>query len=245
MISIIPDREELEILMQHVRAIVFREYYSAEGLEWQLRHELVGQLRTVIKDYQEVEKIASSFMEQLPEISHLLHTDIEAAMCNDPAVESEMEVVFCYPMTEVMLYYRTAHQLLLLGVPLLPRMLTEMVHGKTGVDIHPKATIGHHFCIDHGTGVVVGATTIIGNNVVLYQGVTLGARNFHYDEQGKPKNIPRHPIIEDNVTIYSNASILGRITIGHDSVIGGNVWLTHDVPPHSRILQQSASLQSS
>lgn len=245
MISIIPDREELEILMQHVRAIVFREYYSAEGLEWQVRHELVGQLRTVIKDYQEVEKIASSFMEQLPEISHLLHTDIEAAMCNDPAVESEMEVVFCYPMTEVMLYYRTAHQLLLLGVPLLPRMLTEMVHGKTGVDIHPKATIGHHFCIDHGTGVVVGATTIIGNNVVLYQGVTLGARNFHYDEQGKPKNIPRHPIIEDNVTIYSNASILGRITIGHDSVIGGNVWLTHDVPPHSRILQQSASLQSS
>ena len=117
-------------------------------------------------------------------------------------------------------------------------MLTEMAHSETGIDIHPAAQIGDHFCIDHGTGVVIGETAIIGSHVVLYQGVTLGAKNFQYDEQGKPMNVPRHPIIEDNVTIYSNASVLGRIRIGHDTIVGGNIWLTHDVPPHSRVVQR-------
>lgn len=236
MIHKIPNINQLEKIMLLVRSIVFPEYYDAAGMEWELRHILVGQLRTIL-DINKVEQTADDFMAALPEIARQLHTDVEAAMNNDPAVESEMEVVFCYPMTEVMLHYRTAHQLLLLGVPLLPRMLTEMAHGKTGIDIHPKATIGDYFCIDHGTGVVIGATTIIGKNVCIYQGVTLGAKNFHYDEQGLPRDIPRHPIIEDNVTIYSNASVLGRITIGHDTIIGGNVWLTHDVPANSRILQ--------
>lgn len=234
----IPKRGELEKVIELVRCYSFPEFYDTANVEWELHHLLVGQLRTIIAE--KAESLADAFMSSLPEIRRLLHTDVEAAMTNDPAVESEMEVVFCYPLIEVMLYYRTAHQLVSLGVPMIPRLLTEIAHGKTGIDIHPKATIGDHFCIDHGTGVVIGATTIIGSNVVIYQGVTLGARNFHYDENGLPRNIPRHPIIGDNVTIYSNASVLGRITIGHDTIIGGNVWLTHDVPPHSRILQNKA-----
>jgi serine O-acetyltransferase len=119
-------------------------------------------------------------------------------------------------------------------------MLTEYAHSATGIDIHPAARIGTHFAIDHGTGIVIGETAIIGNHVTLYQGVTLGAKNFRYDENGRPVNLPRHPVLEDNVTVYSNASILGRVTIGAGSVIGGNVWLTRSVPPHSRILQGPA-----
>jgi serine O-acetyltransferase len=128
-----------------------------------------------------------------------------------------------------------------MGVPVIPRIITEQAHSKTGIDIHPGAQIGEYFSIDHGTGVVIGETTIIGNHVSLYQGVTLGAKSFKYDENGNMLNVPRHPIIEDHVTVYSNASILGRITIGHDSVIGGNIWLTHSVPPFSRILQTKAT----
>ena len=139
-----------------------------------------------------------------------------------------------------MTHYRIAHRLHKMGVPVIPRIITEQAHSKTGIDIHPGAQIGEYFSIDHGTGVVIGETCIIGNHVTLYQGVTLGAKSFKYDEQGNMLNVPRHPIIEDNVTIYSNASVLGRITIGHDSTIGGNIWLTHDVPPYSRILQSKA-----
>ena len=139
-----------------------------------------------------------------------------------------------------MLYYRTAHVLQGLGVEIVPRMLTEYAHNVTGIDIHPGAQIGECFAIDHGTGVVIGETAVIGNNVTLYQGVTLGARSFRYDENGRPMNVPRHPILEDGVTVYSNTSILGRVTIGAESVIGGNVWLTHSVPPHSFIVQGRA-----
>ena len=149
-------------------------------------------------------------------------------------------MILCYPLTTVMLYYRTAHALHELGIPLLPRLLTEIAHSKTGVDIHPAAKIGEYFCFDHGTGIVIGATAVIGKHVVLYQGVTLGARNFKYDQDGIPMDIPRHPILEDNVTVYSNTSILGRVRIGHDTIVGGNIWLTHDVPPYSRILQTKA-----
>ena len=136
-----------------------------------------------------------------------------------------------------MLYQRVAHELYKLGIPVLPRMITEVAHSKTGIDIHPGAEIGEYFAIDHGTGVVIGQTAIIGNHVRLYQGVTLGAKSFVLDDNGLPIDVPRHPIIEDNVTIYSNTSVLGRITIGEGSVIGGNIWLTHSVPPHSKILQ--------
>ena len=126
--------------------------------------------------------------------------------------------------------------------PLMPKIITEMAHSNTGIDIHPGATIGEHFCIDHGTGVVIGETCIIGNNVTIYQGVTLGAKNFTYNNEGHPINAPRHPILEDNVTIYSNSTILGRITIGHNTIVGGNIWLTESVPPYSKIIQNKASI---
>lgn len=136
-----------------------------------------------------------------------------------------------------MIYYRTAHILYQLGVPVLPRFITEQAHSITGIDIHPAAQIGEQFCIDHGTGIVIGATAIIGKGVTLYQGVTLGAKNFQHDAQGQPLDVPRHPILEDNVTVYSNTSILGRVRIGEGSVIGGNVWLTHDVPAGVKLLK--------
>ena len=137
--------------------------------------------------------------------------------------------------------YRIAHELLKLGVPLIPRIITEMAHSETGIDIHPGAAIGSHFTIDHGTGVVIGETCVIGNNVKLYQGVTLGAKSFPLDADGKPiKGIPRHPILEDNVIVYSNATILGRITIGQGATVGGNIWVTEDVPAGARIVQTKA-----
>lgn len=170
-----------------------------------------------------------------------LATDVEAAYNGDPAAHSFGEVIFCYPAIKAISNYRIAHELLLLGVPLIPRIITEMAHSETGIDIHPAAEIGDHFAIDHGTGVVIGATSIIGNNVKLYQGVTLGAKSFPLDEEGKPiKGIPRHPILEDNVIVYSNATILGRITVGRDATVGGNIWVTEDVPPRSRIVQTKA-----
>ena len=165
--------------------------------------------------------------------------------CGDegaPAAGSFGEVISCYPVIKALTNYRVAHELYLIGVPLLPRILTEMAHSETGIDIHPAAQIGKHFTIDHGTGVVIGATSIIGDNVKLYQGVTLGARSFPLDENGNPiKNIPRHPILEDDVIVYSNASILGRIRIGKGAVIGGNIWVTEDVPPGARIQQHRNS----
>lgn len=180
---------------------------------------------------------ARRFIATLPEIRRLLLTDVEAMVGGDPAVKSAGEVVYSYPVVQVMLHYRVAHELHRLGVPIIPRIITEQAHSATGIDIHPAAQIGEYFAIDHGTGVVIGATTIIGKHVSIYQGVTLGAKSFKRDDAGRLLDVPRHPIIEDYVTIYSNASILGRITIGHHSVIGGNVWLDRSVLPHSRILQ--------
>lgn len=182
------------------------------------------------------EKTAEA-VEALPELKRVIYTDVQAIFNDDPAAGSMPEVIFCYPSVRAMLNHRFAHLLVGLGVPLLPRIVAEIAHSETGIDIHPGAKIGEYFSIDHGTGVVIGETCIIGRHVTVYQGVTLGAKHFTVDDNGHPINVPRHPIIEDNVTIYSNASVLGRITIGHDSVIGGNVWVTHDVPPHSRILQ--------
>ena len=196
--------------------------------------------RTKDQVYGEAEQKALAFIDALPEIKRLLYTDIQAMFDNDPAAPNYGEVIFCYPSMNTMTHYRVAHKLHQLQVPVIPRIITELAHSKTGIDIHPGAQIGEYFAIDHGTGVVIGETTIIGNHVTLYQGVTLGAKSFKYDENGNMLNVPRHPIIEDNVTVYSNASILGRITIGHDSTIGGNIWLTHSVPPNSRILQSKA-----
>lgn len=188
----------------------------------------------------EAKNLALKFIDKLPEIKRLLYTDVEAMFNNDPAVDNFGEIILCYPVVQAMVNYRVAHALLTLGIPVIPRILTELAHSATGIDIHPGAEIGEYFAIDHGTGVVIGETCIIGNHVTLYQGVTLGAKNFSYDSQGHPVNVPRHPIIEDNVTIYSNSSILGRITVGRGSVIGGNIWLTHSVPPGSNIVQRRA-----
>jgi len=181
---------------------------------------------------------AALFIVQLPEIRRILATDVEATFLSDPAAQNKGEVIFCYPAIRAITNYRVAHALLTIGVPLIPRMICEMAHSETGIDIHPRAKIGEYFSIDHGTGVVIGATSIIGDHVKLYQGVTLGAKNFPLDKEGNPiKGVPRHPIIEDNVVIYAQATILGRITIGENSVIGGNVWVTNTVASNSKILQ--------
>ncbi|MGP1435799.1 MAG: serine O-acetyltransferase EpsC [Phocaeicola sp.] len=185
--------------------------------------------------------IAAKFISLLPQLRATLATDVEAAFNGDPAAHSYGEVISCYPAIRAISNYRIAHQLLVLGVPLIPRIITELAHSETGIDIHPGAQIGNYFTIDHGTGVVIGETTIIGNNVKLYQGVTLGAKSFPLDENGKPiKGIPRHPILENNVIVYSNATILGRVTIGHDATIGGNIWVTEDVPAGTKIVQTKA-----
>ncbi|MCR4860493.1 MAG: serine acetyltransferase [Bacteroidales bacterium] len=224
----------LKELMSLMRRIVFPEYIGQEDRDLDLMS-----VRSILRKIADDER-AEAFLERIPEISRLLHTDVEAIEGNDPAVTDRREIVLCYPGIKVMLHYRTAHELLLLGVPVAPRLLTEMAHSATGIDIHPGARIGEFFGIDHGTGIVVGATTVIGNHVMLYQGVTLGAKNVRYDSEGRPIDLPRHPVLEDYVTVYANTTILGRVTIGHDTVVGGNVWLTHDVPPYSRILQTRA-----
>lgn len=184
---------------------------------------------------EKAELLAAEAIARLPKIRKVLATDVDAAYNGDPAAESRGEIIACYPVIKALTNYRLAHELLLLGVPLIPRMLTEMAHSETGIDIHPGASVGHHFTIDHGTGVVIGATCIIGNYVKLYQGVTLGARSFPLDDQGNPiKGIPRHPIIGDDVVIYANATILGRITVGDHCVIGANVWVTRDMKPGTK-----------
>lgn len=182
-----------------------------------------------------------AFIDRMPEIKRLLATDIKAVCDSDPAATGYSEVIFCYPAIQAMVHYRVAHELLLMKVPVLPRIITELAHSATGIDIHPGARIGEYFSIDHGTGVVIGETCIIGNHVRLYQGVTLGAKGFTFDHEGLPMNEPRHPVIEDHVIIYSNSTILGRITIGHHSIIGGNIWQVYSVPPYSRIIQKKAT----
>lgn len=173
---------------------------------------------------------------KLPEIRTVLKADVQAAMDGDPAAKSIDEVVIAYPGLKAIAIQRIAHELYVSQVPLVPRVMGEYAHSITGIDIHPGATIGTSFFIDHGTGVVIGETAVIGDNVKLYQGVTLGALSFPKDERGRLiKGAKRHPNIEDNVTIYAGATILGDITVGHDSVIGGNVWLTETVPPKTKI----------
>ncbi len=179
---------------------------------------------------------------RLPALRRVLSTDVAAAYEGDPAARSPGETVFCYPGIFAITTHRIAHELYALDVPLIPRILTEYAHSITGIDMHPGATIGDHFFIDHGTGVVIGETSLIGSRVRIYQGVTLGAKSFPLDEQGRPiKGIARHPVVEDDVVIYAGATILGRVTIGRGSVIGGGVWLTRSVPPGSVVTQAATS----
>ncbi len=261
----LPSVEQVKHIVALVKNIIFPDYFNKRQSDETVRSYCIGVhmeelLRVLTKQiahglqfcedcecaqtiqqvYQEAERLAALFIDALPEIKRLLYTDIQAMFDKDPAATNYGEVIFCYPVINTMTHYRIAHKLHELCVPVIPRIITEQAHSKTGIDIHPGATIGEYFAIDHGTGVVIGETCIIGNHVTLYQGVTLGAKSFKYDEKGNILNEPRHPVIEDYVTVYSNASILGRITIGHHSTIGGNIWLTHDVPPHSRVLQSKA-----
>lgn len=256
-----PSIDALEKIVSIARSILFPGYFGNSAINsstikkhisrnvWELEELLTNQifagLCTTCDNYSEKNKtlaqtIAYQFIERLPDIRKALFTDVQATYENDPAAKSSMEIIFCYPAIRAISNYRIAHELLKLQVPIIPRIITEMAHSETGIDIHPGATIGNYFTIDHGTGVVIGETTIIGDHVKLYQGVTLGAKNFPIDENGKPiKGIPRHPIIEDNVIIYSNSTILGRITIGRNSVIGGNIWIDKDVPADSKIIQKN------
>lgn len=261
----LPSVEQVKEIVRLAKTIIFPDYFNKRQPDETIRSYYIGVhleelQRLLIKQiahglqfcencdaintkqqvYEEAERLTLEFIDTLPEIKRLLYTDVQAMFDSDPAAPNYGEVIFCYPVMNTMTHYRIAHKLHQLQVPVIPRIITELAHSKTGIDIHPGAQIGEYFAIDHGTGVVIGETSVIGNHVTLYQGVTLGAKSFKYDENGNILNVPRHPIIEDHVTVYSNASILGRITIGHHSTIGGNIWLTHDVPPYSRILQSKA-----
>ncbi len=186
--------------------------------------------------WSDAEKRSKEFVNSLPDIRQILALDVMAHYRNDPAAHNPGEVIMCYPGLKAISSYRIAHKLVELGVPVIPRIITEMAHSETGVDINPEARIGGGFAIDHGTGVVIGATCIIGSNVTLYQGVTLGAKNFPQNEDGSlVKGIERHPILGDNVIVYANATILGRVTIGSGSVIGGNLWVVHSVPENTKL----------
>lgn len=254
----LPSVEALRQVVETVKMLVFPGFFDKRQTDCDIRAYHIGlnmeRLATLLNKQVELALLADSpddeeraarrareltlrFIDRLPEVKRLLYTDVAAIYHDDPAAHTGSEVVCCYPVVEAMTHYRIAHELLRMGIPVIPRIITEQAHAKTGIDIHPGAQIGEYFSIDHGTGVVIGETCIIGNHVTLYQGVTLGARNYKLSGKERPANAPRHPILEDNVTIYSNSTILGRVTIGHDTVIGGNIWITTSVPPHARILQ--------
>ncbi|MDP2227365.1 MAG: serine O-acetyltransferase EpsC [Moraxellaceae bacterium] len=219
---------------------------NLRALHGQVQRELeyvAGAAQPAISRHDEAVAIVAAFARQLPAIRRLLDTDIEAAFQGDPAARSIDEILVCYPGITATIHYRLAHALFRLGVPLIARIIADIAHSTTAIDIHPGAEIGEHFFIDHGTGVVIGETAIIGRNVRLYQAVTLGAKRFPVDAQGHlVKGNARHPMVEDDVVIYAGATILGRVTIGRGSVIGGNVWLTTSVPPGSNVAQ--AGLQN-
>ncbi len=210
-----------------------------------LRHEARATCEAET-DYEALgQAMAIRFLEQLPDVRRVLATDVQAAFEGDPAVTKPDEIIFCYPGLEAITVFRLAHELYGLGVPLIPRMMTEWAHSKTGIDIHPGATIGNHFFIDHGTGVVVGQTCEIGNHVKLYQGVTLGALSFQLDGEGHlVRGVKRHPTIEDRVVIYANATVLGgKTVVGHDAVIGSSVWITKSVAPGTTVVLKEPALR--
>lgn len=256
-----PSVKALSTILEELRTVLFPGYFGDPGIKDRLLHYHIGSIldnvyhqlseeirrgycfecnhrnEGVCQDCQiQAEEVVQRFIEKLPKIRHLLSTDALAAYEGDPASRSVGETIFAYPSLLALTNYRLAHELYLEDVPLIPRIMTEIAHSKTGIDIHPGARIDEHFFIDHGTGVVIGETSIIGKNVRLYQGVTLGARSFPLDDDGKPiKGIDRHPILEDNVIIYSGATLLGRIRVGKNSVIGGNVWITKDIPADTTV----------
>lgn len=261
----LPSSEALAEILQHLRGILFpmrlgppdlhqasEDFYIGYTLD-QVLNALLIQVRLALghhnghgqppaSDIEErAHRIVQSFAGELPAIRRLLDSDVLAAYRGDPAAHSVDEVLLCYPGVLAVTHHRIAHVFYALGAPLLARMISEIAHGLTGIDIHPGADIGPGFFIDHGTGVVIGETAVIGRNVRLYQAVTLGAKSFQTDHDGSlKKGQPRHPQVEDDVVIYAGATVLGRVTVGKGSTIGGNVWLTHSVPPGSHISQAHA-----
>jgi serine O-acetyltransferase len=261
----LPSRDAVIQMIEQLRSVLFPGYFGNSEISPDSMHFHVGAtLDRVLSVMQEQVKrglcfdchyetaacrtcddralrITRRFLARLPRIQHQLDADVRAHYEGDPAALNPDEAVFCYPGVLALISHRLAHELYRLGVPLIPRMINEHAHSLTGIDIHPGATIGDGLFIDHGTGVVIGETSIIGDRVRIYQGVTLGAKSFPLDADGNPiKSIPRHPIVEDDVILYSGATILGRVTLGAGSMIGGNVWLVRSVPPGSRIIQSPA-----
>nr|WP_255458949.1 MULTISPECIES: serine O-acetyltransferase EpsC [unclassified Herbaspirillum] len=262
-----PSREALSGILENLKAVLFpmrlgppdlrqesENFHVAYALDaalqsllkqvqLELRYSagLQGQFLSESQAEEQALEVTRTFAAALPEIRSLLDTDVLAAYQGDPAARSVDEVLLCYPGVLAMIHYRIAHRLYAAGLPLLARIISELAHSTTGIDIHPGARIGSGFFIDHGTGVVIGETAVIGERVRVYQTVTLGAKRFPTDAEGNlQKGLPRHPVVEDDVVIYAGATILGRITVGKGAVIGGNVWLTDDVPPGARISQAAS-----
>lgn len=257
--SRLPSREKILTVLTSVQELIFPGYFGILGLDesniglraqnlvHDLFHDLDEQVRIcILLDNPEMalpeisrlsESVTLSFIDSIPDLRSDLSLDVQAAFDGDPAAHSYDELIISYPGIYAVMIYRIAHALTRLHVPLIPRIMTELAHSATGIDIHPGAEIGNSFFIDHGTGVVIGETTLIGNNVKIYQGVTLGALSFPKTDRGELiRGTKRHPTIEDNVIIYSGATILGGDTIiGEGSIIGGNVWLTHSVPPRTKV----------
>lgn len=259
----LPSRSVCLEIMQQLRSVLFPGYFrlaefSGEGMVFHIG-AILDQVALNLRDQirrgfcfvcngegheglkqceVRAERLTNAFLERIPEVMLLLGEDVKAAFDGDPAAKSPSETIFCYPGIFAITNHRIAHELYNLEVPIIPRIISENAHSITGIDIHPGAKIGKRFFVDHGTGVVIGETAVIGQGVRIYQGVTLGAKSFPLDENGTPiKGIDRHPIIEDEVVIYAGATILGRITVGARSVIGGNVWLTQSIPADSSISQ--------
>ncbi len=264
----LPSKEEIKKIMNDLCGILFpmrlgphdlrqqsENYYIAHTLEKTLYalqeqvrlnltydHKYRKNLGNLEESIQVAQSIVENFAEQLSTLRRLLDTDVIAAFEGDPAARSVDEVLLCYPGILAIIYHRVAHEFYKQDLSLLARLIAELAHSKTGIDIHPGAQIDQGFFIDHGTGVVIGETCIIGKNVRIYQAVTLGAKRFEVDENGHlQKEYARHPIVEDNVVIYAGATILGRITIGQGAIIGGNVWITKSVAPNSAVSQSSAT----
>lgn len=263
---LLPSRETIVALVDDLRAVLFPGHYGSSDVGAStLRYQIGARLdraQLALRDQvrrglafacdhrrrdgagaciacdERAEEVTDAVIARLPTIRALLETDVRAAYDGDPAAQFLDETLFCYPGVTAVIHYRIAHELYRQAVPLIPRIVSELAHSATGIDIHPGAQIADSFFIDHGTGVVIGETTTIGRRVRLYQGVTLGARGFPSDERGRPiKGLPRHPTVEDDVVIYAGATILGRIVIGRGATIGGNVWLTRSVAPGARVTQ--------
>lgn len=230
-------QEGEDFYVGHTLDTVLQSLLSQVQLELRYAHKHEPSVDAATLE-QRAEQIVRDFAHSLPGLRELLDSDVLAAYAGDPAARSVDEVLLCYPGIQAMIHHRVAHRLYELGVPLLARIVAELAHSETGIDIHPGARIGAGFFIDHGTGVVIGETAVIGERVRIYQAVTLGAKSFPTDDEGNPqKGLPRHPIVEDEVVIYAGATVLGRVTLGRGATVGGNVWLTHDLAPGTQITQ--------